>query len=436
MTDTPGDEPRTRVLVEVTDTLSIDFTTGIQRVVREVVAGLARAAEFEVVPVVTPSVGAGFRTLTADESDRLSTHPAGGRAGRRADDFGPLAPLVRRVGDLPVTLKLRGAVAARLRSRGEVLPAHEELALGPLTSAGIPPRSVFLDVEGSWYDPTPRSELLPLLSDAGVHRAVLVHDVMPVLYPEWFTDKHIQVFTDWLVAHLNASELFLTNSRRTANDLRSAATALGVTRALDIRPVPLGADYLTEPPEPVPELKRGQRYVLVVGTLEPRKNQTVVLDAMERLWDQGIDLDLVLVGKEGWMVDRLVQRLRRHPRRSEELHWLDRVDDRKLAWLYDNAFVAVAPSIYEGLGVPVLEALGHGCATIASTGGAQPEAADGAAELFEPTDVAALTSLLRRHVEDPSHHERQRAAAAGSPRPSWATTCQAIGAHLTDLVTG
>ncbi len=436
MTEMPGDEARTRVLVEVTDTLSIDFTTGIQRVVREVVTGLAQSVDFEVVPVVTPAVGAGFRTLTAEESDRLDTHPAGGRAGRRADDFGRLAPVVRRIGDLPVTLKARGALASRLRSRNQLLPAHEELALGELSDPRVPPRSVFLDVEGSWYDPTPRNELLPRLSGAGIRRAVLVHDVMPVLYPEWFTDRHIEVFTDWLVAHLDSSELFLTNSRRTANDLRSAATALGVTRNLDIRPVPLGADYLTEKPEPVAELEGGRRFVLVVGTLEPRKNQAVVLDAMERLWDQGIELDLVLVGKEGWMVDRLVQRLRRHPRRDTELHWLGRVDDRKLAWLYDNAFVTVAPSIYEGLGVPVLEALGHGCATIASTGGAQPEASGDAAELFEPTDVATLTSLLRRHVEDPLHHERQRAAAAASPRPTWATTCQAIGAHLTELVTG
>ncbi|MEI2699886.1 MAG: hypothetical protein V9E94_16695 [Microthrixaceae bacterium] len=117
MTDTTGGESRTRVLIEVTDTLSIDFTTGIQRVVREVVAGLTETADFEVVPVVTPAVGAGFRTVTSEESDRLSTHPAGGRAGRRADDFGPFAAVVRRIGDLPATLRVRGAVASLNRAR-------------------------------------------------------------------------------------------------------------------------------------------------------------------------------------------------------------------------------------------------------------------------------------------------------------------------------
>jgi hypothetical protein len=67
----------TQVVVEVTNTLSIDFTTGIQRVVREVVNGLDGPAGtgLEVVPVVTPSVGADFRRLTSDELERLHTHP-------------------------------------------------------------------------------------------------------------------------------------------------------------------------------------------------------------------------------------------------------------------------------------------------------------------------------------------------------------------------
>ena len=153
----------TQVVVEVTNTLSVDFTTGIQRVVREVVNGLDGPAGdgLEVVPVVTPAVGADFRRLTDDERARLRTHPAGGRAGRRADDFGPLSPLVRRVGDLPLTLRARAVVAARRNRRREILPGHAELSLGPIERGAIPAGSVFADIEGSWYNPTPRAELLP-----------------------------------------------------------------------------------------------------------------------------------------------------------------------------------------------------------------------------------------------------------------------------------
>lgn len=426
----------TQVVVEVTNTLSIDFTTGIQRVVREVVNGLDGPAGegFEVVPVVAPAVGADFRRLTDDERARLRTHPAGGRAGRRADDFGPLSPVVRRVGDLPVTLRARAWVSQRRSRRREVLPHHTELSLGPIHAGAVPAGAVFADLEGSWYDPMPRAELLPALRDAGVHRAVFVHDVMPLLFPQWFTAQHAAVFRDWLVAQLRHAELFLANSNCTAQDLRRVATELGVDRDLDVRVVPLGADPPVVEPRPVDVADRLGRYVLVVGTLEPRKNQQIVVDAVERLHADHPDLELVLVGKEGWMVDALVQRLRHHPLLGDRVFWLGGVDDAQLAWLYQHAFVTVAPSVYEGLGVPVMEALEHGCPTLSSTGGALPEAGGGLSELFDPHDTDALVALLRRHLEDPEHHAARRAAAAAHRGPRWSDTTAAVAAALRDLV--
>ncbi len=425
----------TQVVVEVTNTLSIDFTTGIQRVVREVVRGLDGpvGAGFEVVPVVTPAVGADFRRLTPEESERLRTHPAGGRAGRRADDFGALSPLVRRVGDLPLTLRARAVAGSWRRRRREVMPSHAELSLGPIGHGAIPPGSVFADLEGSWYDPTPRSQLLPALHRAAVHTTVLIHDVMPMRYPEWFTEQHVAVFRDWLLAHLRHTDLFLANSNCTRSDVLAVADQLGVTRDLDIRVIPLGADPPDAEPRPVPEVGNLDRYLLVVGTLEPRKNQEVVLDAFEQLAAEDPGLGLVIVGKEGWLVDPLVRRLRTHPLRDERVFWLGGVDDSQLAWLYANAFVAVAPSIYEGLGVPVMEALHHGCPTIASTGGAQPEAAGGAAELFDPQDVDALVALLRTHLVDPAHHESARVAARTHQGFTWADTATSVAAALSDL---
>lgn len=426
----------TDVVIEVTNTLSIDFTTGIQRVVREVVRGLEgpAGAGLEVLPVVTPAVGADFRRLTDDELARLRSHPAGGRAGRRADDFGPLSPLVRRVGDLPVTLRARALLASSLRRRREVLPAHRELDLGPLSGGALAPGSVFLDVEGSWYDPTPRSTLLPELRRVGVHPVPLVHDVMPLLFPQWFTQQHAAVFRSWIAAQLTHAEVLLANSHCTAADLRTVAGDLGVDGdALDVRVVPLGADFPADAPRPVDDAERLGRYVMVVGTLEPRKNQQVVLDAIEQLWQDHPDVGLVLVGKEGWMVDALVQRVRLHPRLGERLFWLGGVDDAQLTWLYDHAFLTVAPSIYEGLGVPVMEALHRGCPTISSTGGALPEAGDGLTELFEPTDAAALVALLRRHLDDEAYHASRRAAAAQYRPPSWTATALAIAAVVHEL---
>ena len=283
----------------------------------------------------------------------------------------------------------------------------------------MPPGSIFFDLEGSWYDPTPRSTLLPELRAAGVHTVPLVHDVMPIRFPEWFTRPHVQVFRSWLVAHLRAGEVFLTNSECTAADLRTVAADEGIGGDLDIRVLRLGADYPAPVPTPVEQADELGRYIMVVGTLEPRKNQRVVLDAVEQLRRDHPDLGLVLVGKEGWMVEELVGRIRNHPELDRRLFWLGGVTDAELAWLYDHAFLTVAPSIYEGLGVPVLEALDRGCPTICSTGGALPEAGAGVTELFEPTDTAALVSLIRRHLDDDDHHRAKRAEAAAHQGPTW-----------------
>jgi glycosyltransferase involved in cell wall biosynthesis len=399
------------------------------------VRGIAAESDggLAVIPVVTPSVGAGFRRLTDREHQALRHHPAGGRAGRRADDFGPFSPLMRRVGDLPVTLRVRATIGALRRRRAELLPAHTELALEPIGRAPLGPGSVFLDLEGSWYDPTPRAELLPRLRGGGVRTAVFVHDVMPVLFPQWFTADHAKVFRDWLTAHLRHDELFLANSHRTAEDLCDVARQLGLPVPEQVHVVPLGADPPTASPRPVAELVGQQRMLLVVGTLEPRKNQRIVLDAFDRLRTAHPDLSLVLVGKEGWMVDDLVRRVRRHPQLGQRLFWLGGLGDDELAWCYQQAFVAVAPSIYEGLGVPVLEALHHGCATIASDGGAQPEAGGDAVELFAPDDLDALVSLVSRHLDDPEHHQRQRAAAAEHRTPTWADATRTVVSAVREL---
>ncbi|CAN5408936.1 N/A [soil metagenome] len=413
----------TKVLVEVTDTISIGYTTGIQRVVRELISGLSDAPGegLEIIPILKPSMHGEYRTLTDEERDRLRTHPPGGRAGRRADSFGPLAPLVRVLGDLRIVIWTRVTIGKILRRRRELHPINATLAIGTPD-----PGSVFLDMEGSWYDPEPRAELLPRLVSQGVTTVALIHDVMPVIHPEWFDPRQIKVFDAWLDAHLRHTTLFLTNSECTARDLRTVARHRSGRDDLDVVVIPLGADYPDVEPVVVELPPEVGRFLLVVGTLEPRKNQELVLDAFDLLRQDHPDLGLVFVGKEGWMVDPLVARVRSHPEYERRLQWFGGIDDGELTWLYEHAFLSIAPSRYEGLGVPVIEALAHGCATIASTGGALPEAGGGHTELIDPEDVTALTELLERHLTDPEHHAATVASAAAYTPPTWIET-----AHVT-----
>jgi glycosyltransferase involved in cell wall biosynthesis len=411
--------------VEVTTTLAARFTAGYERVVRSVLNGLARRdpAEIEVVPVVFAGRGR-YRHVTEHEREQLRHHPPGGTNRRRADRFGPLSPVVRAAVGLPVVGRTRAALA---RGRQSLLPSPTVRGL----DIELPPMgSVWLDLEPAWNDPEPREQLLVRLRAEGVHTAVLVADVMPELFPEWFDANQRSLFDRWLRAHLEHSELFLCISRNTEADLRRLARDKGIDRDLPSVVIPLGADLPDVEPSPVALPPQMGRFLLVVGTLEPRKNQAMVLEAFDRLRHRHEDLGLVVVGRQGWMVDDLVERLRTHPEQGRRLLWPDAVDDGQLAWLYRRAFLTIAPSRYEGLGVPVMEALHHGCATIASSGGALAEAGDGRVETIDPDDVDALVVAIERHLLDDDHHEALVARAAGYVPPAWADTTDAVAAAL------
>jgi glycosyltransferase involved in cell wall biosynthesis len=98
---------------------------------------------------------------------------------------------------------------------------------------------------------------------------------------------------------------------------------------------------------------------LMVGTLEPRKGHVQILDAFEHLWQNGIEANLVIVGKLGWLVDNLVERLQKHEEMGKHLFWLDGIRDEYLEKVYDSTSCLLAASYAEGFGLPLIEAVKH-----------------------------------------------------------------------------
>jgi glycosyltransferase involved in cell wall biosynthesis len=169
-------------------------------------------------------------------------------------------------------------------------------------------------------------------------------------------------------------------------------------------------------------------YVLTVGTLEPRKNLVRLLQAFNILrhrkeYAAGTEagagerpfagLQLVIAGREGWLYEaifREVARLGLH----RCVHFLTRVNDEDLLALYRGAGAFAFPSLYEGFGIPPLEAMACGIPVAASDGGALSEVLGGAAVLFTPTDVEAMAAALERVLAD--HTLRQRLIPLGQQR--------------------
>ncbi|UDY34741.1 glycosyltransferase family 4 protein [Dermatobacter hominis] len=419
-------------IVEVTDTVALPYTTGLQRVARELMARLGPDdGPISYRPAVWSPAAEWYRDLTDGEAEALAHPqerlPASTAIARRFP--APVATAVRRVLAIPAMRDLR------VRARHA---AHRR-AEWPLVDLVRPPAdvsTVLLDLEAAWNDPIPRDELLPELHRAGAGSAALVADVLPVLRPEWFDGVLVRDFDRFITGHLRHSDLFLCISECTRRDLLEVAAAKGIDRELDARVVPLGSDIVQRAgtSDDGPSEIGGPigRYLLMVGTIEPRKNQELALDAFDVLSERHPDLGLVLVGKRGWKVDELIERIERHPGFGTRVRWLEEVDDVRLGRLYRDAFLSLTPARYEGLGMTVTEAMQFGTPVVASTAGALPEAGGDAAEYAEPDDVGAWVEVIARHLDDAAHHDRAVARARAHRPHSWDASAAAVRDAVAD----
>jgi glycosyltransferase involved in cell wall biosynthesis len=220
-----------------------------------------------------------------------------------------------------------------------------------------------------------------------------IHDLMFLNHPEHYTRHSLSVFRRGLSLARRHARLVMCPSRATTDacieagfdEDRLRLVPWGVThRALDPdRAEGVRARYGIERP-----------YVLYCGTIEPRKNLRRVLDAFGAI--ERDDVDLVLAGPIGWNED-LGAALGRLDGRARAVGWVP-TDD--LDALYAGASVAVYPSLGEGFGLPVLEAMAQGTPVVTSAGGATEEVADGAAVLVDPLEVGSIARGIERLLED------------------------------------
>jgi glycosyltransferase involved in cell wall biosynthesis len=139
-------------------------------------------------------------------------------------------------------------------------------------------------------------------------------------------------------------------------------------------------------------------YILTAGTLEPRKNYVRLLEAFALLREQGVEHQLVVAGNPGWMYEPIYEAVRRL-KLMKSVTFLQ-PDDALLAALYGAADVFVFPSLYEGFGIPPLEAMACGAPVACSRSSSLPEIVADVAVLFDPLDVEGIASGVRKVLED------------------------------------
>lgn len=387
----PAEPPGRRMFVDISGLLERDARTGIQRVVRNLTYALASLAldGWRVEPVY---LRAGRFHYAREFAARAWRLPATGL---------PDAPISARPGDVFFTA---------------------DLALLPIKAMHQPLRA---------------------LRSQGVRVAFVLHDLIPVFHPEFYQGEVDPRFARWLDIVLSVADDVLCVSAAVADELRDwLAAQPGAARPGAARPdsprigwFHLGAELSRAPAasaaaSAIRLAAQGPdtRLLLMVGTLEPRKGHEQVLDAMERLWAAGADVNLLIIGKVGWNVQPLVRRLRAHPQAGARLCWLERASDADLSAAYSAAHALVAASAAEGFGLPLIEAAQHGLPIIARDIPVFREVAGAHAWYFRAGDAAELATSLTQWLA------LERAGAAptsvGMPFQTWERSARQVTAML------
>jgi len=302
---------------------------------------------------------------------------------------GSLAGLVEAAGDehevvafAPTSLHGRRAIPAALagvpvETRLRVLPFSHRLRMA-WSRRGRPPLERYLgpvDVlhYSDWMYPP----------QAGGVRATTIHDLVPLRFPQWVTARTREMHGEKYADTARTCDVVFTNSAFTATDV---VELLGVPaeRVRVARPG-LGPGF-------APTGRRadlGGAYLLGVGTLEPRKNLHRLVEAWRLLGGEP-ELALALAGGEGWGAQPELA--------DPRIHALGYVPDGELPALYRGAEVFVYPSLFEGFGIPVLEAMACGTPVVASSHPSLDEACGDAAVRADPADAEAIADAVREAI--------------------------------------
>lgn len=214
-----------------------------------------------------------------------------------------------------------------------------------------------------------RKELLNEWRMRGVAVWTVVYDILPLQFPDFFPDGVAQSHESW-ARTLALYDGAMCISKAVADDLSLwlVENKAEICPTFENRWFHLGADISDSAPttglpddaESVLETLKMRPTLLMVGTVEPRKGHAQTLNAIERLWADGTDINFVIVGKSGWDVDDLSKRIIAHKQYKTRLHWLNGITDEYLDLIYAHSDLLISASEGEGFGLPLIEAAQKG----------------------------------------------------------------------------
>jgi len=278
-------------------------------------------------------------------------------------------------------------------------------------------------------------EFYQKMRQQGVVVRFVVYDLLCLLMPHLFNfgEDAGELHSRWLEV-VEESDGALCISQAVADELNIWVKEYGTKRPRPFNTLwfHLGADIKNSvPSQGMPDeaesvLKRisEQPSFLMVGTLEPRKGHMQTLTAFEQLWAEGIEVNLVIVGKEGWMVEGLIERMRSHNNYGKSLFWLEGISDEYLDKVYAASTCLVAASVGAGFGLPLIEAAQHKLPMIVRDIPVFREVAGDNAFYFNGQEPEQLADEIKTWLN--LYSQGKAPSSTGMPWLTWAESCEQL----------
>jgi glycosyltransferase involved in cell wall biosynthesis len=299
-------------------------------------------------------------------------------------------------------------------------------------AAGLHEGDVIVALGGPWINPRYVERLAAVKRAAGARFALLVHDVIPLVDPGAFGENTLHDFVAWLGQVVGVCDILLTVSESSRRELVGHAARVGwhlppvdvLRLGTGFRAAGSAGSARALPP----------RFVLLVSTVEVRKNHLFLVNVWQRLVERhGASAvpSLVFVGRVGWKVEPLLAALEasRYLDGKVELH--SDFTDADVHEAYRRCLFTIYPSRHEGWGLPVAESLSHGKFCISSNSSSLPEVGGDFVDYFDPADEADAAARIERVLFEPGYlAARERQIAAAYRPPSWADCAQMLVAAI------
>lgn len=258
-------------------------------------------------------------------------------------------------------------------------------------------------------------------------RLATVHDVIPYIYPQTCTMLDWLIYRFWLPFAVRGLDRVVTVSQQSRGDIVQflsieAEKVMVIPEAANKHYRPMGTEEIQS------SLKRAEidfSYILYVGSVEPRKNLPRLLEAYALLRQWSVTWDLVIVGARNFWKTTPVAEVFKRLGLQSCVHFTGYISEEDLPAIYNGADLFIFPSLYEGFGLPVLEAMACGTPVVTSNSSSLPEVAGEAAILIDPYDVDAMAAAMQCILSDPNLAEELAAKGIARAREfSWERTAR------------